>query len=295
MLRDLRTSYLLLALTSLLWAINWVVARAIRLDSGPNAMALGRWLTALVLILPFAWPHLARDWPALRARIGTLVLLSATGTGAYNAISYAGVAHTTAVNAMLLNATVPFYIMGLSWLVLREEMRAGQFAGLLVSFAGAAWIIVAGEPSRLATLTFNHGDLLVCLAMLSWAVYTIILKKRPVPVHITSYVAILAILASVTLLPLTLWEIQSQPVRFSPQVLAAYLYMGIGPSVLCYLFWNHGVATLGANRTGMFLYLVPVFGSVVSALALGERPELFHAVGFAMVLAGLGLSNWRRA
>jgi drug/metabolite transporter (DMT)-like permease len=294
LLRPLKAQYALLTLTSLLWAINWVVARAIRHDSGPNSMALGRWVTALVLILPLAWPHLKRDWPVIRANLGVLMLLSITGAGAYNAISYEGVAHTTAVNAMLLNATVPFFIMGISWLVLRERMRVGQVAGLAVSFIGALWIIVAGDLSHLATLSFNRGDLIVCVAMLSWAIYTIIVKMRPIAIHVTSFVTVLAVGAVITLLPLAAWELTTRSVRFSPLVLGAYLYMGIGPSVLCYLFWNRGVAALGPNRTGMFLYLVPVFGSVLSALTLGEAPEPYHAVGFLLVLAGLGLSNWRR-
>lgn len=294
MLRHLKSPYVLLTLTSLLWAINWVVARAIRHDSGPTAMALGRWVTALILILPFAWRHLQRDWTTIRANLGVLVLLSITGAGAHNAISYEGVANTTAVNAMLLNATVPFFIMGMAWLVLRERMRAGQTAGLIVSFIGALWIIVAGDPARLLGLSFNYGDMVVCVAMLSWAGYTIIVKMRPLTIHVTSFITMLAVGAVITLAPFAAWEVSTRPVTFSPLVLGGYLYMGLGPSVLCYLFWNQGVAALGPNRTGMFLYLIPVFGSVLSALILRERPEAYHAVGFALVLAGLALSNWRR-
>jgi drug/metabolite transporter (DMT)-like permease len=290
MLRALKSPYVLLTVTSFLWAVNWVVARAIRHDVGPNGMALGRWIVALLVILPLAWPHLERDWPVIRANVGILMLLA----GGYNALSYAGVAHTTAVNAMLLNATVPFFIMGLSWLVLRERLRAAQAAGMLVSFGGALWIIIAGEPERLATLSFNRGDLIICVAMLSWSVYTIIVKKRPIDIHITSFVCVLSVLAGISLIPLAAWESTTRSLNLTPAVIGGLIYMGVGPSVLCYLFWNRGVAALGPGRTGMFLYLVPVFGSVVSAWALGERPELHHVVGFVLVLAGLGLTNVRR-
>jgi drug/metabolite transporter (DMT)-like permease len=282
---------LLLTLTSLLWAVNWVVARGIRHDSGPNAMALGRWAVAALVIVPLAWPHLKRDWPVLRANLGIMVVLALTGAGGYNALSYAGVAHTTAVNAMLLNAIVPFFILALSALVLGERMRPAQAAGLVVSFCGALWIIIAGDLSRLAALSFNRGDLIVCVAMLSWAVYTIVLRRRPIDVHVTSFVAALAVIAVLSLLPLAWWETLERPVNFSGGVVAAYVYMGLGPSVLCYLFWSRGVALLGPGRTGMFLYLVPVFGSVISALALGEWPQAHHGVGFGLVLAGLALGN----
>ena len=293
-LRALASPYALLTYAALLWAINWVLARGMREASGPFAMAFGRWLVAMLVIWPFAWRHLARDWPQIRARRGVLVLLGLTGAGGYNALSYVGVAHTTALNAMLLNAIVPFFIMALAWLLLRESLRATQVAGLCVSLAGACWIIAAGDPARLLALSFNPGDLIVVTAMLSWAVYTVIIRKYPLAIHVTSFVAVLSVIAVLSLLPFALWEAASRPPILSAAVLAGYVYLGLGPSLLCYLFWNAGVAALGAHRTGMFLYLVPVFGSVLSALVLGENPEMFHAVGFMLVLIGLGLSNLQR-
>lgn len=291
--RSFVSPYLLLTVTTLLWAVNWVLARGIRADVGPNVMALGRWLVAAVVILPFAARHLPRDWPVVRSRAAVLLFLGVTGAGAYNALSYAGVAHTTAINAMLLNAAVPFFILALSWALLGERLSAPQAGGLLVACGGALWIIVAGEPARLVSLDLNRGDLLVCLAMLSWAVYTVVLRRNPVDIHVTSFVAVLSLIAIATLLPLAAWEWQVRPPHFGTGALAGIAYLGVGPSVLCYLFWSAGVAALGPNRTGLFLYLVPVFGSVISTLFLGERPELYHAVGFALVLAGLALSNRR--
>ena len=278
----------------LMWAGNWVAARAIRLDSGPGVMALGRWMVALLIIVPLAWPHLRRDWPVIRANRGLLVLLSVIGGAGYNALSYAGVAHTTAINAMLLNATVPFFIMGLSWLALGETMRRSQIAGMTLCFAGAFWVIVAGDMTRAAMLAFNPGDLIVCLAMLLWAAYTVLIIKRPFAMHPTSFVAVVSLISVLALVPLAAFEAGSRQLNLTPTVIACYIYMGIGPSVLCFLFWNRGVAAIGPNRSGMFLNLVPVFGSVLSVIVLGERPQVYHAVGFALVLGGLALGNRRR-
>ena len=278
----------------LMWAGNWVAARAIRLDSGPGVMALGRWMVALLIIVPLAWPHLRRDWPVIRANRGLLVLLSVIGGAGYNALSYAGVAHTTAINAMLLNATVPFFIMGLSWLALGETMLRSQIAGMTLCFAGAFWVIVAGDMTRAAMLAFNPGDLIVCLAMLLWAAYTVLIIKRPFAMHPTSFVAVVSLISVLALVPLAAFEAGSRQLNLTPTVIACYIYMGIGPSVLCFLFWNRGVAAIGPNRSGMFLNLVPVFGSVLSVIVLGERPQVYHAVGFALVLGGLALGNRRR-
>ena len=231
----------LLVMACLMWAGNWVAARAIRLDSGPNVMALGRWMVALLIIVPLAWPHLRRDWPVIRANRGLLVLLSVIGGAGYNALSYAGVAHTTAINAMLLNATVPFFIMGLSWLALGETMRRSQIAGMMLCFAGAFWVIVAGDLTRAAMLAFNPGDLIVCLAMLLWAAYTVLIIKRPFAMHPTSFVAVLSLISVLALVPPAAWEASSRQLNLTPTVFACYIYMGIGPSVLCFLFWNRGV------------------------------------------------------
>ncbi len=286
--------YALLTMACLMWAGNWVAARAIRLDSGPNVMALGRWMVALLIIMPLAWPHLRRDWPVIRANRWLLVLLSVIGGAGYNALSYAGVAHTTAINAMLLNATVPFFIMGLSWLALGETMRRSQIVGMMLCFAGAFWVIVAGDMTRAATLAFNPGDLIVCLAMLLWAAYTVLIIKRPFAIHPTSFVAVLSLISVLALVPLVAWEAGARQLNLTPTVIACYIYMGIGPSVLCFLFWNRGVAAIGPNRSGMFLNLVPVLGSVLSVIVLGERPQVYHALGFALVLGGLAVGNRRR-
>ena len=289
--RVLTSPYLLLSLTSFLWAFNWVLARDVRHEIGPNGMALGRWAVALIIILPLAWRQVQRDWPQIKRDAGVLLLLSLSGAGGYNALSYAGVAITTSLNAMLLNATVPFFIMGLSWLLLKQRLSWRQGAGLGLSFLGALWIIGEGDLARLAALQFNRGDLIVLVAMLSWSLYTIIVKRHPITIHLFSFVAVLAVTAVLTLLPFAAFEAISRPPQWSPKVGAVLLYMGIGPSILCYVWWNQGIVTIGPARTGLFLYLVPVFGSVLSSVVLGEHLALFHVVGFVLVLIGLAVSN----
>ena len=291
----LTSPYLLLSLTSFLWAFNWVLARDVRHEIGPNGMALGRWAVALIIILPLAWRQVQRDWPQIKRDAGVLLLLSLSGAGGYNALSYAGVAITTSLNAMLLNATVPFFIMGLSWLLLKQRLSWRQGAGLGLSFLGALWIIGEGDPARLAALQINRGDLLVLGAMLSWSLYTIIVKRHPITIHLFSFVTVLAVTAVLTLLPFAAFEAVSQPPQWSPKVFAVLVYMGIGPSILCYLWWNKGIVAIGPARTGLFLYLVPVFGSVLSSIVLREHLALFHVVGFVLVLIGLAVSNRNRA
>lgn len=283
--------YTLLSLSALFWSFNWVMARALRFDSGPMMIAFGRWLVAAIFLLPFAWPYIRRDRAVLRANLGILIVLSITGAGGYNALTYMGMQYTTAINGMLLNTLVPFIIMGLSWLFLRERLAWQQVAGIAVSFAGAVWIVGHGELARLLALQFNLGDLVISFSMLLWAVYTIILKQRPMPLHPLSFLAAITVIGLITLAPLAAWEYSVRPPHFTLNMLGAYLYMGLFPSIVCYLFWGKGVAAIGPTRAGPFLYLLPVFGSVVSSVVLGETLVLYHVVGFVMILLGLLINN----
>lgn len=290
-LRILTSPYTLLTLTALFWSINWVMARALRFDSGPMMIAFCRWAVAAVLLLPFAWPHVRRDAAVLRQHAGLLIVLAVTGAGGYNALTYLGMQYTTAINGMLLNTLVPFIIMALSWAFLRERLVGAQALGIVISFGGALWVVAHGEWARLLQLDFNGGDLIVAFSMLLWSVYTIIIKRRPMPLHPLSFLAAITVVGLLTLAPLAAWEYASRPPRFNAGMLGMFLYMGLFPSILCYLFWSRGVAAIGPVRAGPFLYLLPVFGAVVSSLALDEHLEMYHVTGFLLILAGLLISN----
>jgi drug/metabolite transporter (DMT)-like permease len=289
--RVLTSPYTLLSLSALFWSFNWVMARALRFESGPLMIAFGRWVVAACMLLPFAWTYIRRDRAVLRANLGLLIVLSITGAGGYNALTYMGMQYTTAINGMLLNTLVPFIIMGLSWMFLKERLGWQQVAGIVVSFGGALWIVAHGEWSRLVALEFNGGDLIIAVSMLLWAVYTVILKHRPLPLHPLSFLSAITFIGLVSLAPFALWEFIVRPPHFSLNMLGAYFYMGLFPSIVCYLFWGRGVAAIGPTRAGPFLYLLPVFGSVVSSVVLGETLVLYHIVGFAMILLGLLINN----
>ena len=290
-LRLLTSPYTLLTLTALFWSINWVMARGLRHDSGPMMIAFGRWAVAALMLLPFAWRHVAREWAQLRANWMLLTVLAVTGAGAYNALTYMGMQYTTAINGMLLNTLVPFIIMALSWAFLREKLRWRQTLGICISFGGALWIVAQGEWTHLANLDFNRGDLVVATAMVLWAIYTIVIKRRPLQLHPLSFLAAITVIGLLTLLPFAVWEATVRPPHITPAMVAMWLYMGLFPSIICYLFWSRGVAAIGPTRAGPFLYLLPVFGAVVSSLALGEHLMAFHVAGFVLILVGLMVSN----
>jgi len=293
--RLLTSPYTLLTLTALFWSINWVMARGLRFDSGPLMIAFGRWAVAAALLMPFAFKYVRRDWLELRTHWKLLTVLAVTGAGGYNALTYMGMQYTTAINGMLLNNLVPVIIMALSWACFRERLAWPQVTGIGVSFCGALWIVAHGDWVRLAQLDFNIGDLVVAAAMVLWSIYTIIIKRRPLALHPLSFLAAITVIGLATLAPFALWECLVRPPRFSSAMFGAYLYMGLFPSIVCYLLWSRGVAAIGPTRAGPFLYLLPIFGAVVSSVVLGEHLEAYHVGGFVLILAGLLISNRKSA
>ena len=284
--------YLLLTLAPFFWACNWILGRALHADIPPMAMTFFRWLFAILILAPFAWRHVVRDWPEIRARWRVLVLLGAIGVGTHNGLAYLGLNYTTATNGVILNSFIPVMIVVMSWVFLRERLAAVQVAGVAVSLAGVLTILSDGSLATLLAFRLNGGDLLVILSMAMWSVYTIALRWRPAGLHVMSFLLVIAVIGDLCVLPFWIGELALGHVpRWSWQFLAAMLAVALFSSVLAYLFWNRGVAEVGANVAGLFVHLMPVFGVMLAWLFLGERMEAFHAAGIVLILAGIWITS----
>lgn len=282
--------YLLLILANLFWAGNWVVGRGIRDSVPPLALSFWRWVIALAFILPLAWPHLRRDWPRLAAAWPWLLLSGLLGTACYNALTYLGLQHTTATNGLLLNSFIPVAIVALAWIFLGKRLKTAEAAGIAVSLAGVLAIVARGDPATLAGLHLNMGDVWIIISVFAWAVYTLLLPHRP-EVHAMSYLAAIAVIGLVGLLPAYAWELaEGRHIDPTPAALAAIAYAGILPAFLGFVFWNRGVEAVGPARAGLFIHLLPAFGILLSIAFLGERPEGYHAAGIALIFGGIWLN-----
>lgn len=290
-----RTAPALLALTALFWAGNAVVGRAVADRMPPVAFAFWRWTAALLLVLPLAWPHLRADLPELRRRPGLLLVLSVLSITLFNTLLYRALHETTAVNAVLVQSTMPLATMAATALLFRERPGVRQVVAILVSFVGVGIIVARGSPAGLLHTVLNRGDLLVLLAAASYALYSALLRLRPA-VHPLSFVAATFAVGDLALLPVYLVEHLCGAV-FHPSLpaLAAIGYAAVFPSLLAGLFYNRGVELAGAVRAGHFLHLVPAIGAGLAVLFLGERLQDYHLAGIALIAAGLLVANLRRA
>ena len=289
---DRVSPYLLLSATILFWALNWIAGRALRDDVPSYSLAFWRWVSASLLLLPFAWPHLRRGWPAMRRSWRIMLALGVLGTTFCNLTSYTGLKYTTAVSGSILNSFVPVIIIAISWAFLGQRLRSSQWLGVGISLGGVLTIVGRGDPAVVLLLSLNVGDLWIFASMLLWALYTVCLRWRPPDLHPLGLLGANAIVGVAAMLPVYLWSLaQGMHITFSAGAVAGLAYVGVFPSVVGYIFWNNAVARVGPNKAGMFMHLMPVFASLLAIAFLGERLHLFHVAGMAMILGGIWLTT----
>ncbi len=284
--------YLLLTLTALFWAGNAVVARALHHLLPPVTMAFWRWMLAALILLPFVMRSIYTQRELLRRYWGRMVLLGALGVSGFNTFLYAALQTTTATNSLIINSVTPLLIVCFNWLLFAVRMTWKQQAGIVLSLAGVIVIVGRGDTAALAELDINRGDFYVLGAACCWALYTAGLKWRPEGISPRAFLGATVMIGAALLLPLYLVEMAAgKNAVFSLPALAGLAYFAIFPSVLAYLFWNRGVHEVGANRAGLFIYVVPVFGAALSLLFLGESLLLFHVIGAALIFGGVYIST----
>lgn len=287
--------YVLLSITALCWAGNAIVGRLAAGHIPPVTLSFLRWSFAFLLVLPFALKHLVRDWPAIRSKLAVMLLLSLTGIGAFNTLQYWALEHTQALNTLLLQSAAPLVVAVWSLLLLRVHLTLAQTFGVLLSLTGVVVILLHGDLTALSAITFNKGDLIFIAALVIFGFYSVMTLKRP-PMHGLSFVAFTFGCGAASLVPLLAWELFARP-RMAldlPNLLTLF-YVSVFPSVVAYICFNRGVQLIGANRAAPFFHVVPVFGSIMAIIFLGERPQAFHVIGFALVLAGVFVASRRPA
>lgn len=288
-------AWLLATLPPLFWSGNFLFARLLRDEIPPIQMSFWRWALALAILAPFCLGPLRAEAVRIRANWRFLAALGAIGVTAFNCFVYAALHHTTVVNGALVNSLLPIATFLLAFLILKQRLGPRQIAGVLVSLAGAGVVILRGDSANLVALGLNRGDLMVLAGMSFWALYTVLIRWRPLGLHPMAFLFVTIGFGVAFHLPLVALE---YAVRGGFSVTAhsagALLYFAIFPSILAYIFWNRTVATLGPGRTGMFMHLLPIFSAALAVAFLGERLAAYHLIGFALVVGGIVLVTWTK-
>lgn len=286
---------LLLTLTILIWSSNIVLGRHLAGSFPPVGLAALRWIGAAIILLVLARPQLRRDWPMIRRHWALLLVLAATGIGAYNALAYRGLHETEAINALLTQSSAPLLIALWSLILFREWLTLRQLVGILISLSGVVLVLARGALANLTSLALNPGDVWFLAAMALYALYSALLRLRP-PISALSFLAVTVTGGALMLLPA--WAVELAGGAFPPltaESLVSVAYLILLPSVCAYLFFNRGVELLGANASGPYFHLMPLFGTILAILFLGEQPRWFHPVGFVLIVGGIALATAGRA
>lgn len=288
-------AYVLLILTTLFWGGNSVAGKMAAGEISPMLLTFIRWSCAFLAILPFSLNELRGDLPTIRKHLPILVFYGMFGMSLFNILLYTAFTKTSAVSGSIVQAALPATVYLLNFLVFRVKVTSYQIAGFFVTLLGVGIVATHGDLSRLKTLDLNIGDAIVLVAVLVYAIYTILLRYKP-QLHWKSLITILSLSAAIAALPFAIWEHQTGATILPGTkgwLIAAYT--AIFPSLISQLFFIRGVELIGPNRAGIFINFIPIFGTVLAIVLLGEKLEMFHAIALALVVGGIWLAERRAA
>jgi len=284
--------YLLLAFAPLTWGGNLVVGRALAGAVDPTTLNLVRWTGAALILAalsgPAFWRHRRALWRERRLVVG----LGLSGIGGFHLLQYTALAHTTVINVALITATTPLYVALIARVLSGDRLDARRALGVALSIIGAVVVVSRGDPAALARLEVRGGDLVQCVAVTLWALYTVLLRWRPADIPALPF--LLATLLPGLLLSLATYAGRDFHLEMSGEIALGLSYLVLFPSTLAYLAWGAGVKALGPQAAGAFSNLVPVYGALLAVLLLGEPFRTYHLTAAALVALGIWLVSRER-
>lgn len=276
----------------LMWAGNFVIARGVHEWMPPFALAFWRWVVAAAFLLPFGWSAIRREWPVIRRSWAYLGAMGIVGVGSFNTLIYIAAHHTTTHQIAIIASTTPIFTLIIAGLFAIEPLSRMKVAGALCALAGALLVITRGDPGLILEQGWNQGDLIVSVAAIIWACWSLGLRFKPKGLSTRAFLATASTIGVLWLLPFYLWEWQvAGPTPMTPQAIFIVLYVGLAASVIAWFCWQYAVETLGAVNTSLIYYTTPLFSAGLAILVLGEPLAPYHILGFALVFGGIVISR----
>nr|WP_255647567.1 DMT family transporter [Ensifer sp. IC4062] len=284
-------AYFYLAITSLFWGGNSVAGKMAVGHVSPMMLTTLRWTVALAVILALMTPQIRRDWDKIREHWLQLLAYGAVGFTMFNGFLYSAVKYTSAINAVILQAGIPMLIFLFNFVLFRTRASVAQIIGFTVTLIGVLITAAHGDVASLLQLQFNFGDALMILACIVYAAYTVALRWKP-NLHWQSFIAAPAFGALLSAIPLLVWEFSNgSAIVPDANGWAIVIYAAIFPSLMSQVLYVRGVEMIGANRAGLFINAIPVFGTLLSVLLVGETFHPFHLVALLLVLGGIAIAE----
>lgn len=286
----------LACLAAVLWSGNYIVARGVHQKISPVSLAFFRWLTATLVLLPFALKQVREQWPLIRLHLPLFSLTALLGVTLFNTFIYIAGKYIPAINLAVIGTTAaPVFVLFLSRLFLKEKVSTYAVSGTILCAGGILLLMSKGVWSNLRHFRLSVGDIWILLAALSFAFYTILVRRKPKALSPLPFLFILFLLGTLFLVPAYIADRAIYPsFVWSPRLLFIFLYLGIGASVGAFLCWNVAIHKIGAAKTALFANLIPVFSSIEAVLILGEESSWVTYVSLLVILLGLLLANYHQ-
>ena len=293
MSRNLALAIVLLIASSFFWSGNFFSGKIAFLSNlTPFKLSFFRWILALIILLPFTYSQIIKDLDYYKKNILLMTAISILGVTIFNSFTYISLRTTMVINSTLMASVAPVMMIGFSWLIFRTKTTTLQFAGIILSLLGAFSIILKGDLNNLYKLYFTAGDLWMLAAVVSWCLYSVLLKKIDSKTSQLANLEVMIIIGVIFIIPF--YIIESFNTTYLPSTgldFAIIGYVAIFASIVAFFSWNKGVSIIGPNRASLFLHLIPVFSAIWAISFLNEKFAFFHVIGILFILSGIILSN----
>ena len=293
MSRNLVIAIILLIASSFFWSGNFFSGKlAFLSDLTPFKLSFFRWILALLILLPFTYAQIIKDLEYYKKNILLMTVISILGVTIFNSFTYISLQTTLVINSTLMASVAPVMMIGFSWLIFRTKTTTLQFTGIILSLLGAFAIILKGNLNNLYNLYFTAGDLWMLGAVVSWCLYSVLLKKIDSKTSQLANLEVMIIIGVIFIIPF--YIIESFNTSYLPSTgldLAIIGYVAVFASIVAFFSWNKGVSIIGPNRASLFLHLIPVFSAIWAVSFLNEKFAFFHVIGVLFILSGIILSN----
>ena len=282
-----------LVCATLFWAGNFIVGKTASINEiPPISLNFYRWLVAWLILLPFTFRELIKKKNYILNNIGFFIVLGITAVTIFNSALFYSLKFTQVISGVLMISTVPVMIIFISSLLKIEKTNFFQIIGVGFSLTGVLFIITKADIGLLKNLDFNRGDLIMIIAMLSWATYSALLKKKKYELSQISLLQVVISFGVIFLIPLYFIDMNmGNSIKLEKPFFLILTYVVLFPGLASFFFWIKGVALIGANRSGVFLHLMPIFGAVMAMIIFDEKFMFYHLFGAVFILMGIILSN----
>ena len=293
MSRNLVLAIILLIASSFFWSGNFFSGKlAFLSDLTPFKLSFFRWILALLILLPFTYAQIIKDLEYYKKNILLMTVISILGVTIFNSFTYISLQTTLVINSTLMASVAPVMMIGFSWLIFRTKTTTLQFTGIILSLLGAFAIILKGNLNNLYNLYFTAGDLWMLGAVVSWCLYSVLLKKIDSKTSQLANLEVMIIIGVIFIIPFYIMEsFNSTYLPSTGLDLAIIGYVAVFASIVAFFSWNKGVSIIGPNRASLFLHLIPVFSAIWAISFLNEKFAFFHVIGVLFILSGIILSN----